>query len=197
MTKNKNDNRRARAFNITINKGATCFDNIQKIIGKELSSADIYALILHDKDIIEETGELKKPHYHLVIEYKNAHYFTAITKIFEGAHIEPCNNKVASYQYLIHQNNKEKYQYSQTDIQSNHIVKIKEFLNLDQFEDFNPNRIIYYFRQGTISNIQYYMRFGQQVKNYIKFIDDLRKEYLSLTKEQQQALPIPIDELPF
>ena len=36
--------------------------------GKNISSC-LYAYILHDKDVIEETGELKKEHYHLWLEF--------------------------------------------------------------------------------------------------------------------------------
>lgn len=36
--------------------------------GKNISQVK-YAYILHDKDIIQDTGELKKPHYHLYIEF--------------------------------------------------------------------------------------------------------------------------------
>lgn len=39
--------------------------------GKNISQV-LYAYILHDKDIIEETGELKKPHYHLWLEFPSS-----------------------------------------------------------------------------------------------------------------------------
>lgn len=39
--------------------------------GKNISGV-LYAYILHDKDVMEETGELKKPHYHLWLEFPSS-----------------------------------------------------------------------------------------------------------------------------
>lgn len=39
--------------------------------GKNISQV-LYAYILHDRDVIEETGELKKEHYHLWLEFPSS-----------------------------------------------------------------------------------------------------------------------------
>lgn len=72
-----------------------------------------YAAILHDKDV-KEDGELKKPHYHVVLKFKNPRWNTALADdlgITEN-YIMKCDNFIKALQYLIHYNDLDKYQYS-------------------------------------------------------------------------------------
>lgn len=75
---------------------------------------------LHDKDL-NETGELKKPHYHVIVSfdgpttYKNAN--RAIQSITNGTIVKPCRSVRGSFRYFTHLDNPEKYQYSAEDIQ--------------------------------------------------------------------------------
>lgn len=39
------------------------------------------AWILHDKDVYESTGELKKPHYHVGIKFTNPRYLRNVRKL--------------------------------------------------------------------------------------------------------------------
>lgn len=88
-----------------------------------------YAFAYHDKDVYEEDeyeedkttlkhkkGDLKKPHFHLVVDFYNGCTFTAVKKLFTTAEDNPrvsnIVDRVAQYEYLWHKNNPEKYQYS-------------------------------------------------------------------------------------
>ena len=72
-----------------------------------------YAIILHDKDLIDGTNELKKPHWHIILYFSNARYLNSIA---EELHIKPNYIKTdeikRGLEYLIHKNHKDKYQYS-------------------------------------------------------------------------------------
>lgn len=79
-----------------------------------------YAAILHDSDVYEEDGkdhekgELKKPHWHIVIRFSpNALWNTAVAKDLgiEANYLEKCRNMNCSLLYLVHRDNPEKYQY--------------------------------------------------------------------------------------
>lgn len=86
-----------------------------------------WAYITHDKDVNEETGELKKAHIHVV-----GHRLTADGKdspcskmtvanalgIPEN-YIEPCKSEAAMIRYLVHADNPEKFQYERKDINAN------------------------------------------------------------------------------
>lgn len=72
-----------------------------------------YAMILHDKDVNED-GEILKPHYHVVLLFKNAIWNTALAKELqiELNYIQQIRNEEAALQYLIHWNEPKKYQYA-------------------------------------------------------------------------------------
>ena len=80
-----------------------------------------FAAILHDKDIFEDgehQGELKKPHWHVVLRFKNAVWNTAIAKelgITEN-YLEACKDVDSSLLYLVHFANPEKAQYDIEDV---------------------------------------------------------------------------------
>ena len=84
MAKTSSNSPKYRDFFITINESAECYNDIEEII-KDLN-VNVYALIVHDKDILEqtdkETGELvqipKKVHKHLMLELKNPISFNSI-----------------------------------------------------------------------------------------------------------------------
>lgn len=75
-----------------------------------------FAAILHDKDVYEDgenKGELKKPHWHLVLRFKNAVWNTAVAKELgiTPNYLEACKDFDNSLVYLVHYHNPEKAQY--------------------------------------------------------------------------------------
>lgn len=80
-----------------------------------------FAAILHDKDVYEEgdnKGELKKPHWHLVLRFKNAVWNTAVAKELgiTPNYLEACKDFDNSLVYLVHYHNPEKAQYDHEDV---------------------------------------------------------------------------------
>lgn len=73
-----------------------------------------YAAILHDKDV-DENGELKKPHYHVLLTYDNPRSLVSISKRLCVAHnaVEAKDNAKQSMMYLCHRTAKSrnKWQY--------------------------------------------------------------------------------------
>ena len=62
-----------------------------------------YAAILHDKDL-DDNGELKKPHFHVVIRFSNPRYFSSVVKELniEPNYIRRCFSFDKALMYLIH-----------------------------------------------------------------------------------------------
>lgn len=62
-----------------------------------------YAAILHDKDV-DDNGELKKPHFHVVIRFDNPRYISSIVKELniEPNYIRRCMSFDKALLYLIH-----------------------------------------------------------------------------------------------
>lgn len=73
----------------------------------------------HNGDCPEwQAGDLKKPHYHFVVKFKNARYATGVAKEIRkyapinDAAIRKCYNLYKAYVYLWHQNDPDKFQYN-------------------------------------------------------------------------------------
>lgn len=71
-----------------------------------------FAGILHNKDV-DQDGKTKKPHWHLVIRFKNAVWNTAVAKELgiEPNYLEGCKNVDGALCYLVHYGNEDKFQY--------------------------------------------------------------------------------------
>lgn len=80
-----------------------------------------FAAILHNKDVYEDgdhKGELKKPHWHIVLRFKNAVWNTAVAKELgiTDNYLEACKNVDASLLYLVHYGNDTKAQYELEEV---------------------------------------------------------------------------------
>lgn len=80
-----------------------------------------FAAILHDQDMYEDgehKGELKKPHWHIVLRFKNAVWNTAIAKELgiTPNYLEACKDIDASLLYLVHYANSDKAQYEYENV---------------------------------------------------------------------------------
>lgn len=86
-----------------------------------------YAMILHDKDS-DENGELKKPHYHVVLRFNQAVWNTSIIKELgiEPNYIEKVGNVNNALEYLVHYNEPNKYRYDLTEVQGTLRTKLAE-----------------------------------------------------------------------
>lgn len=89
--------------------------------------------IRHDQDVNEETGELKKPHYHVVIKLKTNCTISALAKNLNVQEnmIEPVKKSLnGCLKYLIHYGDDKKYNYDKEDVQSNNDKLKTRFLDL-------------------------------------------------------------------
>lgn len=95
-------------------------DELFEIINKCDRRGDVYYYIYHDKDITD-TGELKKPHYHVQLysdEEKRISTWASIYNVTDNR-IEKIKNKISAIRYLTHCDNNEKYQYQIENIGTN------------------------------------------------------------------------------
>jgi hypothetical protein len=89
-----------------------------------------YALILHDKDL-DKDGNVKKPHYHVVLSLKNAQWCTAIAKELgiTPNYIQQIRNEESALEYLIHFNDDSKHQYTVDDVKGSMQRKLVQYIN--------------------------------------------------------------------
>ncbi len=86
---------------------------------------------LHDKDVNEVTNELKKPHWHIIISFKNKKSYEQVLDISNKLNA-PIPQKIANLQgavqYLWHRNNPEKAQYNKSDVVAHNGFKYRQYL---------------------------------------------------------------------
>lgn len=74
---------------------------------------------LHDKDL-NDKGEGKKPHYHIIIAYKHPttqnNVLAFIESLNQNKYVEPIQDLLAYYRYLAHLDDPDKAQYLVEDI---------------------------------------------------------------------------------
>lgn len=135
-----------------------------------------YAYILHDKDIWEEDikdemtkiiihqkGELKKPHWHIMLIFQNPRSAEKIAKELDIKHIETCNF-YAYARYLIHKDQPTKYQYNPKDIITNCELRIYNALDKEIKSEEQDAKIL----MNKILNNQGILTFRQLVEFAIK-----------------------------
>lgn len=86
---------------------------------------------LHNHDI-NPTGELKKPHYHIILCFNSPTTYNNVvefSKEFNGTIPIPLESPLGMYRYLTHKDNPEKYQYSESDIITFNGFDTAELLN--------------------------------------------------------------------
>lgn len=89
-----------------------------------------YIYILHDKDE-EADGTLKKAHWHVIVEFPNSRYNTALAKQLgiTKNYIRRCNWINYASAYLLHVNNEDKHLYDISECKGSLVGKLKDLLN--------------------------------------------------------------------
>lgn len=109
---------------------------------------------LHDSDINEGTGELKKEHWHIIISYGNTTTFNnvkALTEQLNAPIPQPINSLKGAIRYLTHKDNPDKAQYNSKDIVVLNGFDIDEYSQLTLTEKYEIKRqIIQYIQENNV-----------------------------------------------
>lgn len=130
----------SNAFSLVLNDSGADLFKESRLVMRKIVSNDRYAIqyvsvAFHDKDI-NEFGDKKTPHYHVVIEFEGRMQlktcFNFICDLFlcnpNQVSIEKCSDLGAQVRYQIHQDDEDKYHYKESIIFSNNFEKTTFFL---------------------------------------------------------------------
>lgn len=97
-----------------------------------------YALIEHNSDINED-GQLKKSHTHIVLKFNNYKWKLSLAKELgiTPNYLEKCRNLEKALKYLIHLENEDKFQYDIDLVHGDLKAKLKNYIrnkNLSESE---------------------------------------------------------------
>lgn len=87
---------------------------------------------LHDSDI-DPTGDLKKPHYHIILCYNNTVTGRMVKSLVDELNQPipmPIDSVKGLYRYFTHKDNPDKYQYSENDIVTLNGFDVLDFSDL-------------------------------------------------------------------
>lgn len=101
--------------------------NIKEVLNSVRCYFDQWAYCLHDRDVVDETGEAKKPHYHWVGSVKNPVSLATISNTLGVApnYIQFVRKKgngdnwKGAVRYLIHADHPQKFQYDAQEVVTN------------------------------------------------------------------------------
>lgn len=117
---------------------------------------------LHDKDV-NPTGELKKPHYHVIISFPGPTTFKCVQElsdnILSGVLVKPIESIRGMYRYFTHKDNPEKFQYNESDI---------ILLN-----GFDPSNILSNSDESAIKLLLIYYILDNNILEYSDLINNL------------------------
>lgn len=113
---------------------------------------------LHDRDIHEDTGELKKPHWHCLIAFSGNKSNDQVQLMADEINSQwtKVNDMKAAVPYLIHKNNPEKAQYDIKDIKCFggfnidpffEVTKTERYTYIAEMVDWIQSNDIHTFRQ--------------------------------------------------
>lgn len=151
-----------------------------------------WAYILHDKDTNED-GSLKQSHYHVLIQLNNAMTMSACRALFpteQNTLAQPQYDKAASFLYLTHKDQPDKYQYPDTDIICDNPDYWKKLQESGEDDDKTVNII-----DDIIACVPFrelMRRYGRDlVINYSRY-----REFAEAVRKEECAAPfIPSDEV--
>lgn len=148
-----------------------------------------HAYILHDKDC-DDDGVLKKAHYHVIVNFKQARWNTALAKELDikTNYMQQIKNNDAMMEYLIHLNDEDKHQYDVSEIKGTMKQKCIKVINNDgkdecvkvieliEYIDSNKHYITYRSFAHWCASQGYwdiYMRSASIMNNIIKEHNDM------------------------
>ena len=112
---------------------------------------------LHDQDR-DATGELKKPHWHVMLMFAGVKSYEQVKEITEkvnGTIPERCHNAKAMVRYMAHIDNPDKAQYKVGDIKAYGGVDLQDLLRPTSSERYEIIReMIDYVREQNIIELQ-------------------------------------------
>ena len=198
---NVDNNFKASKFRLMLYPEDTTHCNALEYIEKHYDCC----YILHDKDFITQSdidkhpdkgfilGDLKKPHWHVVLRVCGSRWVSALASEFgiTSNYFMKCDSYEKALQYLTHYNNEDKYQYPIEEVKGSlkpRLIKVIE--NDGKTEDERILDLIVYIGSYpgylSITNFSFYCQsqgkwdmFRRSATIFINLIKEHNQDYLN------------------
>lgn len=184
----KNDATKTRTFDIVL------YDDPRNVL-PHLANIRHFAFILHNHDINDDTGEIKKEHFHLILVFNNPRSLSGLYRELtfyceQNVFIEPVKNSIGcSFLYLIHQSKKAqqdgKIPYKLDDVICDDIVFWNEKARQCSEETENTysnEKFIYdlFYKNSLELSLLYGRDYIKNMRAYNEFGNHLRASYSNI-----------------
>lgn len=145
-----------------------------------------YAYICHDRDI-DENGEIKKAHWHLLLSFETKKSLSLIAKMLhvEENLIEVVNNYKSLERYLIHLDNPDKAQYKPSEVISNYDYEVQVYSTTESILKYLIDECQHYeniaqfnimIMKLGIDYMKVYKQYYSMIKDVIYFNEKARRQ---------------------
>ena len=170
-------------------------ERIMELLKEYRGTYEIYAIV-HNKDVFEETGELKEEHTHFLIMTNTPRKIKTIANLLnvEENMINFAKSKKASMRYLLHLDNPEKYQYNELEIMTNSKTTYREQVEKGETTDKEIFETIMY--NGVKYTIMVYLNKVEMTKilTAIKLYKEMQLDEIGKIAKSTPSIP-KIEEL--
>lgn len=122
---------------------------------------------LHEFDV-EPTGEIKKPHWHVVITFEGKKSYKQVLDLIAPLNCSfpvVCLSIRGTVRYFAHLDNPDKYQYNPAEIESYCGFNAEEYLKLSASARYSMLRsMISYIREKDICDFMEFMEYAMEEK---------------------------------
>lgn len=162
------------------------------------TQASHFAYIYHDKDLTED-GNLKEPHYHVIIHWDFQVAVYALRKYFveQQTFIQPVFNKRSSFAYLTHANSPEKTRYNDVDVVTNDY----NFYTFTQSEKKENDNLTFLDDLNNLTLRDMAIKYGRDfMRNHSRYnafkIDCSNEQYYLEMQELEREIAVVSEALP-
>lgn len=171
-------------FNVVIGDLSRCTNSPQRALDKLSSMGFIYYACVHDKDVYEN-GEKKLKHCHIVLECMKRQRAKQIINFicdsfdtnFGNVQVDEVVSMVSCIQYLLHINDKNKYQYERKELISNNQEQADAYLiETPKVNELTTQALFDFVFKDKLSKVELMYAIGiGKYQHYRQTIEDLYK----------------------
>lgn len=152
-------------------------DIIDKLKSGKLEHLKTWCICLHDKDTLPD-GSQKPPHFHAVVTFTQMKTVKTVADFFgvKPQYVEKIRSSTkASQLYLVHHNDKAKYQYPVSEVTANfdYADLVDDTPSLEKLDDVLHNIEIGLIRPYDIMNkvsIEFYAKYKRKLNDAFEYV---------------------------
>lgn len=162
------------------------YNTLEFIVEKLNERSANYYIVEHDKDL-NENGETKEKHFHIVFTVPVRMRFKQVFNLFNAGEeqntlVQVSDDLTHDIRYLTHKDNPEKHQYDDSEIISNNVERYNKYVGGRCDTDEEKNEI-FIDDLCSFSVREMCIKYGRDYMRYYKQYNEVKEMLLSEVRE--------------